>query len=852
MVGIVIVAHSRELADAVCTLVRQMLREEVPLASAGGIDDPAHPFGTDVPHICKAIESVYSDDGVLVLMDMGSAILSAETALEFLPERYRSHILLCEAPIVEGAVAAAVASEGGGTLDEVAGEAREALQVKVDQLGVGAPSFEEGWGEEPAAEKSVKLTVSNPLGIHARPAALLVSTASRYAADIRIRNLSRDSAAVSAKSINQVSLLGVRQGNEILITASGPGAEDAIAALTDIVKEGLGDAHRGSLIEESLPRQTRAEGAEQLRIPSSALEGELKGIPASPGLAVAPAVLYQPRVLSLPDRESRDPEEEWSLLCNAIEAVKAELRNMRGRVFQRARENEAAIFDAHLLSLDDEYLLQSIRGNIFSAGMTAERSWSGAVDELLESYRGLDSPYLQARTADLEDLKGQVLRMLIGDGVFSFALIDERVVVASDLTPSDVGRFDVEKVAGICTAFGGATSHSAILARALGIPAVVGLGPEVLRLADGTLLAVDGDRGIVQVNPGDVETLKVRMASGPHLRVRPPGDPGKQAVTVDGRRIAVVANVSSVREVTTAVQYGAEGIGVLRTEFLFLKRLTAPGEEEQAEVYRRISEELGERPLVIRVLDAGGDKSLAFLPQDHEPNPFLGVRGLRLLLEHPDLFRTQLRAILRGAVFPKTTGTLQGTCSGRRLGVLLPMVSTVDEVRQARAMLSSTQHELQAEGAPFEGGAALGIMVEVPSSAVMAAELVHEVDFLSIGTNDLGQYVMSADRTNEGVSRLCDALHPAVLRMVSSVVRAGREAGRSVGVCGEIAGDTHAVPLLVGLGVDELSMNPLSVPGVKDAVSRLDTREASRLAGDALKQQSAEEVRKLLAEYAGP
>jgi phosphocarrier protein FPr len=836
-----------------------MLHEPVPIAAAGGVDDPEHPLGTDVGRILQAIESVYSDDGVLVLMDMGSAILSTETALELLDSGKRKRIRLSEAPVVEGACAAAIASEAGGNLEDVAREARESLVPKEADVGGRYPGS--GSGEESqvsstaeaAGSRSVRVFVSNPLGIHARPAAKLVSTASRYHSDIRMENLSGSASAgmVSAKSINGVSLLGVRQGQEIALYAHGPDADEALGALKEIIESGFGEG------ESTGPAQN-AEPKGSVSVP----KGGVSGIPASPGVSVGPCVPYQPRLLEIAERTPGNPAQEWSLLRDSMAAVGDEIRKVRVRVMGRTRNDEASIFEAHLLFLEDEELLGRLRHGVFEGGMAAEAAWAASVDELIAGYERLDSPYLRARAADLEDLKRQVLRMLLGESRFGFSMHEPGIVVAPDLSPTDVGRLDGEKVLGICTAYGGPTSHSAILARALGIPAVVGLGPEILRLPGGTIIGIDGERGLVSTDPDELEKLGGTVSVVARRNARPPAHAGEPAVTLDGRRIPVLANIGEVREVETALLYGAEGVGVLRTEFLFSGRLRAPGEDEQAEVYGRIAKGLEGRPLVIRALDAGGDKPLAFLPPGTEQNPSLGLRGMRLLLEHPGLFMTQVRAVLRccrPGRKPETGAIGKGELSGkdpepdlireRRLSVLLPMVSTIDEIRLARDTMFRARDELLGSGIPLDEEVGLGMMIEVPSSALLAYRLAQEVDFLSIGTNDLTQYIMSADRTNSGVSSLCDALHPAVLHAIDMTARAGHDAGRMVGVCGEIAGNRRAAPLLLGLGVDELSMNPLSIPEVKRSIAEIDTGEAGSLAKEALAMNSAGEVRNLLEEF---
>jgi phosphocarrier protein FPr len=496
-------------------------------------------------------------------------------------------------------------------------------------------------------------------------------------------------------------------------------------------------------------------------------------------------------------------------------------------------ENGAAIFDAHILSLEDPALIQKARQSIFGNGVNAEKAWETAVDQMINGYRSIDSSYLRARAVDLMELKASVLRILLGDEPFTFSLDKSGVVVAAELGPSDIARLEHDKVLGICTAFGGAASHGAILARALDIPAVVGIGPEILRFAQGNLLVLDGNKGSVWVDPDDVDRFRLEQKSWLKSRRVHLQKVEKPAVTRDGKRVRVAANISSVIEVETALKYGADGIGVLRTEFLFLKRSTPPSEDEQVRAYQELARRLGNRPLVIRTLDAGGDKPLPYVGARPTVNPFLGQRGIRLCLENSDLFITQLRAILRIG---------QGCCTK----LLLPMVSTLQEIRRTKEYLRTAREELGRAGISSDQSMEIGIMIEVPSSVMLADRLAREVDFFSIGTNDLSQYIMASDRTDDRLSSLSDALGPAVLRSIQHTVMAAHESGIWVGLCGEIAGDVVAIPVLLGLGIDELSMNPLSIPDVKRVINRITMKRAEGIAKDVLDFDSAAEVRKAL------
>jgi phosphocarrier protein FPr len=518
--------------------------------------------------------------------------------------------------------------------------------------------------------------------------------------------------------------------------------------------------------------------------------------------------------------------------------VKIELQHMMEAVTVAAGDEHNSIFHAHYLILEDADFLQNIRTRVYTEAMSSEQAWTVSVDELLQRYSRLESPYQRERGRDLEDLHRQVLAML-GEGQSgSFEPAYESVVIAADLTPSDVALMEGSRVVGMCTAYGSPTSHSSILARALGIPAVVGLGPEILSVKEGSMVAVDGEAGSVWIDPEHVEALFAKREKWLQTRRGPAVIFHEKIATADGRRVRICANISSVNEARRAVELGADGVGVLRTEFLFMRRIHAPTEQEQLETYASIAEIMGERPLVIRTLDAGGDKPLPYIPSRCEANSFLGVRGLRLSLEHPELFETQLRAILRAG-------------TGKDVSILLPMVSSKDEVRQAREHLEQARRDLIRDHLPFSRDVKLGIMIEVPAAALIAGHLAKEVDFMSIGTNDLSQYVLSADRGSKQLSSLCDPLHPAVLRLISETTRACRGSGIWAGVCGEVASDRCALPLLLGLGIDELSMNPFAVPGIKKEVSELDSVKTSSIAAEALKLSTGREVRLYVAETLG-
>ncbi|OYE04701.1 phosphoenolpyruvate--protein phosphotransferase [Nostoc sp. 'Peltigera membranacea cyanobiont' 232] len=827
-IAIVIVSHSKQLALGVRELAAQMVQGQVSIAVAAGIEDPENPLGTDPIQVYEAIASVFSDDGVLVLMDLGSALLSAEMAIEFLPEAQQQKVYLCEAPLVEGAIAAVVAAAAGRNIHQVMAEARGALLAKATQLGVSPLSVVTDNIEAINPEfptKEIRLIVSNRLGLHARPAAQFVGTAARFQSQILVQNLTRNTGLVRGDSINQVTTLGVRQGHELVITATGSDADEALAALQALFANNFG--------EDNLALNSPPAFHHQV---TPATHGELSGIAASAGVAIAPVVHYQPTHITITEYHVDDPESEWQRVQAAIHTARQEIQAVFSQASLQIGDTEAAIFDAQLLFLEDPVLLEAAHQRILDHHINAEAAWQAVVDEVATSYRTLEDSYLQERVDDVIDVGQRVLRLLAGNLPANLHFDEPAILVATDLTPSDTARLDPTKVLGICTTSGSATSHSAIIARTLGIPAVLGVDAQVLHLADGTLMALDGESGKAWVEPEShiLDLLEAKREAWQTAQQEARATAHQPAITRDGRQISVFANIGSINDVQVAVANGAEGVGLLRTEFLYLDRTSAPTEEEQLEVYQAIAQVLDNRPLIIRTLDVGGDKPLPYLRVGFpEANPFLGWRGIRFCLDRPELLKTQLRAILRASV-------------GHQIKIMLPMIATLTEVRAAKVILGEVQAELNQAGIPFDAAMKVGIMVEVPSAVAIADQLAAEVDFFSIGTNDLSQYIMASDRTNPRVANLADALHPAVLRMVQQTIQAAHAAGISVGLCGELAADTLATPILLGLGLDELSVNPQSIPGVKQAIARLSIVESEAIVASALQQDSAVHVRELI------
>jgi multiphosphoryl transfer protein len=816
VIGLVIVSHSAALAHGVVELAREMGGADVGIEAAGGMEGGE--LGTDAERVRQAVERVRSPDGVLVLMDLGSALMSAEMATE-MAEPGGGPILLSEAPLVEGAVAAAALAGAGASLEEVAREARGALRMKTEQLGVEEPEREDAPPTAPAAGPAaeLRLHVHNRLGLHARPAARFVRALAGLDARVEVSNASRARGPADGRSLTGLATLAVAQGDEIVVSARGPQAAEALDALGALAAENFGDAAQDEPAGAGAASAAELEpaggpGAAEAPGPGT----RLRGVAASPGIAIGPARRLRPRAPVVQDDATGSPAEERARLDAARAAAREELEQVHATVAARGGAEAADIFSAHALLLDDAAITEPALRHI-EEGTGAARAWQAAAENAAAAFRALDDPYLRERAVDVEDVSLRVLARL-GCMPSGAALEGPGIVLADELTPGEAAGLDPGDAWAIATARGGATAHAAILARALGIPAVVGLGEALLGIPEGTLLVLDGEAGFVDVDPGDeaVAELQARQQAADAQRRALLARAAEPGALGDGRRVEVFANIGSTAEAARAVEQGAEGVGLLRTEFLFLDRATPPDEEEQVEVLSEIARALDGRPVIVRTLDAGADKPLPFLRQEPESNPFLGRRGIRLSLAEPELLTTQLRAILRVA-------------EEHPLKVMFPMVATLDEVRAARALLAEARAALGSQ-AELE----VGVMVEVPALALQAAQFAPEVDFFSVGTNDLAQYTMAAERGNAALAELLDAARAPVLALIAEVTEAADRHGCWVGVCGELAGEPETAVLLAGLGVRELSMAASRIPAVKAALRETDMEAAAVAARRAL------------------
>ena len=684
------------------------------------------------------------------------------------------------------------------------------LEVELAEAAAQAAAAEAGGTKRTSSPVHVALAS----GLHARPAAVVAGVAKRFRASVRLR---RGADTANAKSVTALLGLEVQGGDAVSLEAEGPDADEAISALVALLASGLSDDGDGTLAAPAAaPLVRRGEDPDVIC-----------GVPASPGLTIGQVFQLRRWEPSLDD-PGTGPALERPRLDHALDQGRLQLEALQGRLREAADHGKAAMFAAHAELLDDPELLARARAEI-EAGASAARAWHAAVDAEARHLAASGNERVAARAADLRDVGRRVLHLLAGRAPAAAAYPEQAVLVAEDLLPSETAELDRSRVRGFCTVSGGATSHVAILARGLGLPAMVGTEAWALEVPDGTPVVLDGTRGTLRLRPSAEEVERVRAQQG-RLAARKRADrehAQTSAVTRDGATIAVKANVGGLAEAREAAALGADGIGLLRSEFLFLDRSSAPSEDEQYESYRALAaaQEPG-RSLVIRLLDVGGDKPLGYLPLPREDNPFLGLRGVRLLLERPDAARTQMRAVLRAS-------------AGAAVSVMVPMVATLEEWRAVKALFEHERARLGAAPVP------LGIMVEVPSAALLADAFAREADFLSIGTNDLTQYTLAMDRGHPQLAAAVDSLHPAVLQLVAQTARAALRHGRGLSVCGGMASEEQALPILLGLGVAELSVSVPMIPALKARIRELDLEGCRALAERALACGTAGEVRAL-------
>jgi phosphocarrier protein FPr len=677
-----------------------------------------------------------------------------------------------------------------------------------------------GAGGEPVTSEAI--LIINTAGMHARPAAVLANLAKKYAAEIWVQ---RGEGRANAKSVTGLMNLDIRYNDKINLIAQGVDAQEALDTLVPMIASGLGEEGTAAPAPASrvVPEIARPVPARRSEDPNVLL-----GVTASPGLAVGNAFQVRRQDLAVTET-AENVEVEERKLCEAMETSRRQLEALQYQLHGQADANKAAIFAAHQEVLDDPELHDMVRSAILK-GKSAAFAWQQMINTQSQRLAKMHNALLAARAADIRDVGQRVMQNLTGIGPRKIDAPVNSILVTEELTPSDIANLDRSKVLGVCTTLGSATSHAAIIARSLDIPVVAGIEPRALEILDGTPMILDAARASLRLNPSveemaHLKSLQERQANKKKFDLE---NAARPAITLDGCQVDVVANIGGLSDAVKGVSLGAEGVGLLRTEFLFQDRDIAPTEDEQYQVYSDVAQALGPgRPLIIRTLDVGGDKPLPYLPIAKEENPFLGERGVRVGLNRPEVLRTQLRAILRAA-------------SNGKLLVMFPMVATLSEWRAVKTMFEEERAKLGADPIP------VGIMVEIPAAAVMADQFAREADFFSVGTNDLTQYTLAMDRGHPKLAPQVDALNPAVLNLIALAVKGAEQHGKWVGVCGGSASDPQAVPILIGLGVKELSVSVPAIPAIKAQIRALNMADCMALARKALGLDTSLAVRELV------
>ncbi len=562
----------------------------------------------------------------------------------------------------------------------------------------------------------------------------------------------------------------------------------------------------------------------------------MKGIGASPGIEKGKVLVIKECQQMLAYSKIENTDAEISRFESAVNKSKTELVNILAKVKKEIGEKEAAIFDAHIMILEDPELIGKVKNEIEKEKISAEYALKTTRDTYIEIFENMDNEYMRERAADIKDVTDRVIRNLTGIGKKDIATIEAKVVIAAkDLSPSDTAQMDKGKVIGILTDDGGPASHVAIMARALEVPAVVGLGNITEQLKTGDEVLMDGDEGYVFIKP-DEDIIKKYMKKREVLRAiktKYEDLKGRESRTKDGYKVELSANIGTPEELPAVLRNDGEGIGLFRTEFLYMDRNRLPSEEEQFEAYKYTAQKMKGKPVVIRTLDIGGDKAISYIPMSEEMNPFLGYRAIRLCLDRPDIFKMQLRALLRAGVY----GNIK---------IMFPMISGIEELRKAKKFLNETKEDLSQSNQIFNPDMEVGMMIEVPAAAILSDVFAKEVDFFSIGTNDLIQYITAVDRGNKDIAHLYTQFHPALLRLIKQVIDNGHKEGIWVGMCGEAAGDPRLIPLLIGMGLDEFSMSPGNILKARWILSNLSKKEMGKKVENILKYASAEEVCEVL------
>lgn len=778
MIGLVIVAHMRSIAEETALFVSNATGGDIPVSFAGGKNGGYKEAGSDIDDIEGAIRRVYSDDGAIVLADIGGSVHTCLAAISKLQAEL-PNICISSAPLVEGAMLAAAQIAAGSTLDVVLKEAKNSTTLKERLIG------EHDLFSDSENALSYRFKIYNPHGLHARPAATIVKSISSMNADVKLRNVTGGTPFINGKSLNKLALSNISYGDTVEVVCTGPDRKAVMNILKDFVQE-----------------------SHNKHAPSVNPDKDLskKYIKLSSGVGLGFLHITNGENHLLTPHATTDAKSEILQLENAVKKVADSLMTNKKKFLEKGLEDEAVIFEAQYLILTDSEVLRDIRNEIAASREDAASVYQRKMLDVASQFKNLTNEYMRERATDVEDITNQVINTMLGvESNQNEEFADNIILYAENLTPSFINRLS-GKLKGILTNTCGATSHASILARALNIPVISGYSlPE--GVASGAFVVMDADRCEVFINPDNNinDEFKLRHERWKISHSHNLKESSKPAISADGVRINVYANIGDEVTAELAKISGAEGIGLLRSEFLYLNRHTSPSEEEQVHEYKKIFEYFPDQEITVRTIDVGGDKIIPWLGMGEAETKQLGIRGIRLCKKEKELFSAQLRAILRAAY-------------GYNVRVMLPMICTAEEVDFAREMLNEAHTELTAKGVSHLWPVRLGIMVETPAAVLLSDELAQIVDFFSIGTNDLTQYIMSAERGVRELDSLADCMQPAVLKAVRIAVESALRHNIDVSVCGEMASEPISARYLLGLGVKTLSMNGAAIGAIKKMI----------------------------------
>lgn len=796
MVGIVFVSHSKLLAEGVKELAEQMTQGKVALEAAGGIDDEENPIGTDAMRVMAAIENVYNDNDVLVMMDMGSALMSAEMAIQFLPENIQSHVYLSAAPLVEGGIAAAVQAMIGASINEVIAEASSAIKSKQKQLNLDDEKPQEN--NQPSNIKEFidfEITVPNKFGLHSRPASKLIELTQGLSVDVQVSINS--SQWYNAKSLNNLSLLGAKQNDTLFFKASG---QDSL-----ILKEKIIEFADNNFGDNDI--ETESKKSKDIN------KDGIWGIPSSNGIAIGKATLLEKKEFVISNEKISNTTEEIKHFKNALQLAKNEIADNKQKSANLLSKTEMEIFNAHIHFLEDFELIEQVENNILTQSYSAAKAWFSVTTDIANRYAYSNNSYTRQRVSDVMDIQELVLKHLGLEAETNYNFTEPVILLSKNLQPSQTLKLDTNYVKGFATETGNENAHTSILARSLGIPAITGLANQFNKIPLEQQIIINGKSGeiLIDSNSKKWENALADKRNLENKALKQREFAQRNVKTIDGIEIKINANISGITDAKLAQENGADGVGLFRTELYFMNQTTLPTEDEQFDLYSRICQILKGKTIVIRSLDIGGDKPISYLPIQKEENPFLGLRGIRFLLANKSIFKTQIKAILR-------------VSNNNNVQMMFPMISKIDEWHQAKELVEICKKELKNDGIAFNEQMPCGIMVEVPAVVMCIDKFAQEVDFFSIGTNDLSQYLMAADRGNSVVNKLITTEEEAVLKAIETVVYSANKFNIPISICGELGANKNVIPNLLKYGIRSLSMNALQIPQIKEEITQMATK----------------------------